>query len=263
MEYDGLTLQKKDGIATLTFNRPDKLNALNISMLNKLFPTLFRELDEDDDVRVLIITGAGKSFCSGADVESLTSENPFGTDKRAEKLQPVGGFAIALYNLNKPVIAAVNGLAAGGGLSIALLSDIRIASDNAKFSLVFVRRGVIPDCGASFTLPRLIGSARAFELMYTGDVIDAKEAERIGMINKVVPADALMTEVNTLAKRLIKRPPLALAQIRRAVHRGLTNDLEEQLYFESYAQNFCMNSEDFNEGVKSFLEKREPNFKGN
>jgi 2-(1,2-epoxy-1,2-dihydrophenyl)acetyl-CoA isomerase len=174
----------------------------------------------------------------------------------------LGAFAKLLYDLEIPVISAINGVAAGAGVSIALLSDIRIASENASFGLVFVARGLLPDCGATYLMPRLLGAGKSFELMYTGDLIDAKEAERIGLVNKVVPHDKLMDEAKAWAKRLVQAPPLALAQIKRAIHKGVLNNLEEQLYFETYAQSFLFGTEDFQEGVNSFLEKREPHWKG-
>lgn len=262
MQHKGLTLEKQEGIAVLTFNRPEKLNAITSEMF-RILPKLFKELGEDDEVHVLIITGAGKAFCAGADVGEMDSDAPLASAlTRGEKLQAMGAFVTLLYNLEKPVIAAINGVAAGAGVSIALVSDIRIASENARFRMAFVHRGLIPDCGATFSMPRLIGAGKSFELMYTGDIIDAKEAERIGLVNKVVPAANLMDEANALAKRLAKSPSLTLAQIKRAVHSGLMNNLEEQLYFESYAQDFCQRTEDFKEGVSSFLEKREPQFKG-
>lgn len=264
MEYEGFILEKREGIALLTLNRPERLNALTAKMVSVLFPEVFRELKEDDEVRVLIITGAGKGFCTGADVVELGSgiNTILELQGGQERLQPIGAFALLLYNLDKPVIAAVNGAAAGAGVSIALLSDIRIASENARFNLAFVRRGLVPDCGSTFLMPRLIGAAKSFEFMYTGDTIDAKEAERLGLVNKVVPQDSLMDEANALAKRLAEGPSLALAQIKRAIHSGLMNDLEQQLYFETYAQNFCFGTEDFKEGVKSFLGKYQPQFKG-
>jgi len=263
MKHEGFILDKQEDIAVLTLNRPEKLNAITEEMFIKVFPKLFQELNDDDAVRVLIITGAGKGFCAGADVSEMASGVTFQSNlTRGERLQALGAFVTFLYNLEKPVIAAINGVAAGAGVSIALVSDIRIASENARFRMAFVHRGLIPDCGATFSMPRLIGAGKSFELMYTGDIIDAKEAERIGLVNKVVPAANLMDEATTLAKKLAKGPPLTLAQIKRAVHKGVINNLEEQLYFESYAQNFCMRTEDHKEGVSSFLEKREPQFKG-
>jgi len=263
MEYGEITLEKAEGIAVLTLNRPEKLNALTVNMTHVLLPKLCRELQQDDDVRVLVLTGAGKGFCAGADVGELPVLNKLVSElTRTERMQAIGNFALLLYNLEKPVIAAVNGVAAGGGASIALLADIRIASENARFGMAFVARGLVPDCGATFLLPRLIGIPKSFELMYTGALIDAREAEHIGLFNKVVPHDSLQDEVMTLARRLAKAPPLSLAQIKRAIRSSLTNSLEQQLYLETYAQNFLLETEDFNEGIKSFIEKREPRFKG-
>jgi len=263
MEYEGLILEKRENIAILTLNRPERLNALTERMITVLFPEIFRELQEDNEVRVLIITGAGKGFCSGADVAELGSvDDTRKLEEVQESVQLPSGFPQLLYNLHKPVIAAVNGVAAGAGLSIALLSDLRIASENARFSFAFVRRGLIPDCGCTFLMPRLMGAAKSFELMYTGDIVDAKEAERIGLVNKVVPQHSLMDEVNSLAKRLAEGPPLALAQIKRAIHTALISDLQQQLFFETCAQILCFWTEDFKEGVNAFLDKRKPQFKG-
>jgi len=263
MDYEELRLEKAEGIGVLTLNRPEKLNALTVKMTHVILPKLLRELQRDDEVRVLVITGAGRGFCVGADIGELKSFSQINSElTRAERLQTIGAFAPLLYNLGKPVIAAVNGVAAGAGVSIALLADMRIAAESARFGLTFVARGLVPDCGATLLLPRLIGTARSFELMYTGEFIDAKGAERIGLVNKVVPQDSLMGEAIALAKRLAKGPPLALSQIRCAVHQGIVNNLEQQLYVESYAQNFCFGTEDFQEGLSSFLEKREPQFKG-
>ncbi|MCX5997498.1 MAG: enoyl-CoA hydratase-related protein [Chloroflexi bacterium] len=245
MEYEGLILEKKNRVAILTMNRPQRLNALTAEISNELMPRIFREIQEDDEVRALIITGAGKGFCTGADIVLFNQAAEEG--KLQETLE---------------VIAAVNGVAAGGGVSLALLSDIRIASERAIFNLAFVMRGLIPDCGCTFLMPRLLGTGRCYEYMYTGDSIDAREAERIGMVNRVVPHEKLMEEAEALANRIVQGPPLALKQIKRAVQNGLINTLEQQLYFETYAQKFLMGSEDFREGLDSFRNKRLPQFKG-
>jgi 2-(1,2-epoxy-1,2-dihydrophenyl)acetyl-CoA isomerase len=167
-----------------------------------------------------------------------------------------------LYNLGKPVIAAINGVAAGGGVSIALLCDIRIASDKAAFNMAFTRRGLIPDCGCSYLLPRLIGSARSFEYLYSGAVVKAMEAAQVGMINRIVPHERLMEEAILMAGKIAKGPPLALAQLKKALHYSIHNNPEQQLYFETYAQKFLFATEDFKEGMQAFYEKREPDFKG-
>lgn len=167
-----------------------------------------------------------------------------------------------LYNLEKPTIAAINGVTAGGGVYISLLCDIRIASEQAKFTLAFVRRGLIPDCGATFLLPRIAGMGRALELMYMGDAIAAEEAWRIGMVNRVGPHEQLLNMTKQLALRLAKGPPIAMSLIKRASHRGIHNTLEEQLFFETYALNLCFSTGDFKEGITSFLEKRSSVFKG-
>jgi len=260
VEYEGFKLEKKEKIAVLTMNRPEKLNAITPKIGYVVLPKILQDIQEDDDIRVLIITGAGKGFCAGADV----SELPVVTSSfnRHDQLRSLGNAVEILYDLEKPVIAAVNGVATGAGISIALLSDIRIASENAKFGFVFIHRGLIPDCGATYIAPRLLGYSKSFELMYSGDIIDAKEADRIGLVNKVVPHEKLMDEAMALAKKLVNKPPLALAQTKRAIHKGILNNLEEQLFFETYAQNFLFGTEDFQEGVNSFLEKREPQWKG-
>ncbi|MBM3149142.1 MAG: enoyl-CoA hydratase/isomerase family protein [Chloroflexi bacterium] len=263
VKYEGLKLEKSEHIAVLTIDRPHRLNAATLEMGYIALPRILRDIQEDEDIRVLIITGTGKGFCAGADVNELPNFFKITASlARHEKLMALGEFARLLYDLEIPVIAAVNGVAAGAGVSIALLSDIRIASENASFGLVFVARGLIPDCGATYLMPRLLGAGKSFELMYTGDLIDAREAERIGLVNKVVPHDKLMDEAKAWAKRLVQAPPLALAQIKRAIHKGMLNNLEEQLYFETYAQNFLFGTEDFKEGVDSFLEKRQPHWKG-
>jgi len=264
MEDEGFKVEKKNNIATLILNRPERLNAITVRMGNVTLPAVFEELRQDEDVKVIVITGAGDSFCSGADIISVFETGGL-LDKDmgiSERVQPITPFTLPLYNMPKPVIAAVNGIAAGAGLSIALLSDIRIASEKAKFSFIFTKRATIPDCGATFLVPRLIGTGKAFELMYSGDIMDAKEAESIGLVNRVVPANTLMEEAYSLAEKLAKGAPLALAQTKNAIHKGLSNDFEEQLYFETYAVNFCFGTEDSKEALNSFLEKREPRFKG-
>lgn len=259
--YEEIILSKEEGIATLTFNRPDRLNALTPRMLWLELPSAIEDMALDDDVRVVIVTGAGKGFCSGADIRGI-AEGSGVEYKSPEPKAPRYGLIHRFRNLPKPTIAAINGVAAGAGFSWALLCDIRIASENARFSMAFVRRGLIPDAGGTFLLPRLVGTGKALELIYTGDIIDVSEAERIGLVNRVVPADDLMPVTRELAARIAKGPPLALASAKRVVYQWLEKDLMEQLEYEAYQQTLLRQTEDFQEGVKAFVEKREAIFRG-
>jgi len=264
MQYEGLDLEIKDKVAVLTLNRPGKMNSLTRKISYDYLPQICRDLNKDKAVRSVVITGHGNSFCTGADVGELNKAYVEGNLQEVLESGsvPIGTFAIDLYNLEKPVIGAINGVVAGGGLAIALLCDIRYASDQALFTAAFANRGVAPDCGSSFLLPRLIGTARAFELMYTGDILTAAQAEKIGLVNKVIPHAKLMDEVMALANKIALGAPTALRLTKRAIHSGIMNNLEQQLYFETYAQKHCFSTKDFNEGLKSFLEKRAANFKG-
>jgi len=265
MPQDELILEKREAVAILTFNRPRQMNAISDEMNRVIFPKILKEVNEDKGVRVLIITGTGDSFCAGADVGQLGQA---ALDGKLQDLlepggSPIGGdWVLPLYNLGKPVIAAVNGVAAGGGVSVALLCDIRIASEKAVFNMAFVRRGLIPDCGCSFLLPRLIGSARSFEYLYTGAAVGAQEAVQVGLANRMVPHAKLMEETMSLAAKIAKSPPLALSQLKKALHYSIHNNPEQQLYFETYAQKYLFATEDFKEGMMAFYEKRDPDFKG-
>lgn len=264
MAYESILLEKKTRIATITFNRPDKLNALNPQLVSDITSAV-DAVASDEDIRVLIMTGNGRGFCSGAD---LSAGFDFSTVKVERRLRPQplpwwGWLALVLRNFHKPSIAAVNGLAVGAGLAIALLCDIRIAAESARFSSIFIQRGLIPDTGATFLLPRAMGTSRAFEMMYTGEMVDAKEAERIGLVSSVVPDEELMKTARELAAKIAKMAPLTLEMTKRAVLKAVDgNDFEAQLVYESLAQNVVIHSEDTKEAVRAFLEKREPQFKG-
>ena len=266
MSYNTIILTKEDGVATLTLNRPDTLNAWNDEM-GKESLLAMEEIRQDKDVRVLILTGAGRGFSSGADLTAMGQLGKVSPDKhRRSTLSTLPGvltLAGELRDLDRPTIAAVNGVAAGAGFSHALACDIRIASDQARFSQIFVKRALIPDAGSTFFLTKLVGTAKACELMYTGDMINAAEAERLGIVNKVVPHDQLMNETMALAKRIANGPPLTIELIKRAIYKGLTeNDLWHQIHYEWHLQSLVVATKDFKEGVMSFLEKREPNFMG-
>lgn len=254
----------EEGVARLTLNRPDKLNACTGAMYEGMCRVV-EEVRDDDSVKVLIITGTGRAFCVGSDVEARLAVRSGGgrlEKSRKEMVQPVGWFASAIHNVSKPTIAAVNGIAVGAGLSIALLCDIRIASEEARFGAIWVKRGLIPDAGGTYLLPRIVGLDKALEFAFTGDIIDAKEAERIGLVTKVVPYDDLMKVVNELALKIAKGPSVAIELMKRGMHRGLYADLDSQLDFEGYAQNLCFQTEDCKEAIAAFKEKREARFQG-
>ena len=267
MPYKLIAVEIADEVATLTLKRTDKLNCLNAAILHEMSAALI-DLNENEGVKALILTGDGRAFCSGADL----AEQPYGTDKnqpgisRAEHITPFVSFGWVVKQIEdftKPVIAAVNGIAAGGGLALALAADIRIASENAAFSAIFVKRGLVPDCGVSYYLPRLVGVSKALELMWTGDKIDAREAERIGMVNKVVPHGALMKSAYEFAHVLAKGPSLAIEMIKLMTYTALKADsVMTQMAVENHMQQVCMESEDVKEGVMGFLEKRPPRFTG-
>jgi 2-(1,2-epoxy-1,2-dihydrophenyl)acetyl-CoA isomerase len=266
-QYDEIELTKDGRVTVLAFNRPEKLNALTPRAFWYEIPSALEEVAHDDEVRVLIITGRGRGFSSGADVGALAEIARDPTQSKAEFKSPEPRrpryYSIHLLrNLPKPTIAAVNGIAAGAGLSFALACDIRIASEDARFSSVFIRRGLVPDHGLTFFLPRLVGTAKALELMYTGDVIDAQQAERIGLVNHVVPAKELMPAVMKLADRIAKNPPIAVALTKRIAYHWLEQDLISHLEYEAYNQRLCRDTQDFKEAVRAFQEKREPEFRG-
>jgi len=259
MNYEHIILEKKEGVATLTLNRPEKLNAINGKMIEEL-ESAMAEIRKDKDVRALVITGAGRGFCSGADIGDMAQAGaPVETRYWVQMAHKI---ILALTDLEKPVIAKVNGVAVGIGCSLALSADIIIASENAQFSLIFSRIGLIPDGGSLFHLPRLVGPAKAKELIFTAKIVDAKEAERIGLINKAVPADKLDNEVNTLAKQLAEGPTVAFGIAKKIINKGLSMDLGSVLECEAFGQTIAGTTEDAREGVIAFLEKRKPEFKG-
>lgn len=266
MNYQTILLEIRDGVAVLTLNRPEKMNSINNLMLMEELPHAFSLMERDDAVKVLILTGAGeRAFCAGGDAGDRLVNRMSGKkieSSRFEKIKPVGWLGEMMYRFKKPAIAAINGMTAGAGVAIAMLCDIRICSEKARFSLVFIKRGLTPDCGITYLLPRLVGSAKALELMWTGDIIDARAAESIGLVNRVVRNEDLISEARKFALRLASGPSVAIELTKWAVRKGMENSFENQLDFESRAQHLCMSTEDFKEGVKSFLEKREPHFIG-
>jgi 2-(1,2-epoxy-1,2-dihydrophenyl)acetyl-CoA isomerase len=248
-----------DDVLTLTLNRPEALNAFTVEMKEALLAAL-KDAARDKSVRVAILTGAGRAFCAGQDLKERQGPdvNDLGTELRT-RYNPI---ISAMRRLEKPIIGAINGVAAGAGISIAMACDIVIASDKASFTEAFVRVGLVPDTGSSWFLPRLVGYQRAAQMMFTGDPVDAATAERIGLINRVVPAEALMDEANALAARLAQAAPIALALAKRALNRALDSGLDETLEFEAQLQSIAGRSADHKEGVAAFVEKRPPQFRG-
>jgi 2-(1,2-epoxy-1,2-dihydrophenyl)acetyl-CoA isomerase len=254
-----LLVEASDGIVTLTLNRPDALNALD-DRLKRALAAELRGLRDDRSARVVVVTGAGRAFCAGQDLrESAGAERPSFATLLRETYHPV---ILGLRSLPQPVIAAVNGVAAGAGASLAFACDLRIAADTASFLLAFGRVGLIPDSGATWFLPRLIGPARAAELAFTTDPLSAADAERFGLVNHVVPADHLAAETRTLAARLASAAPTALALTKRALNRSLEVGLAEALEYEATLQGLAGRTADHAEGVRAFIDKRPPRFSG-
>ena len=263
MEYKDLLFEKDDHIAVITLNRPQKMNALGPD-LRESFKAAMKAVEDDDEVRVGIITGAGRGFCSGADVgvQAARASGEVKDTGRKEILALVGDFILAFENLNKPIIAAINGVAAGVGLTLTLACDIRMASVDARFSAIWVKRGLIPDGGATFLLPHVVGMDNALRLSYTGDIIDAREAERIKLVTSVVPAETLVDQAKGLARQIAAMPPITVGVIKKIMWEEIRANMKKALLFESYGQNLCRETQDQKEAVKAFMEKRAPRFKG-
>ena len=262
MHWQHVLFEKKDNIATITLNRPEKYNSFGGRMRQEIAEVIDNACT-DSDVRVIVITGAGKAFCTGGDVSEFVSGETKALSEAAPTERPaMSKIVLALNNVEKPVIAAVNGVAAGGGCNLALSCDIRIASEKARFGQVFTRRGVHPDWGGIYFLPRLVGYAKAAELIFSGEVIDAKEALQIGMVNKVVAHDELMPATYELAGRIAKNAPIPIAFAKRGLQNFYKWELPMALDYEAYVLGITMQSKDIAEGFTAFLEKREPVFKG-
>ncbi len=262
MTYDTLLLDvAAHGVATLTLNRPEAMNAITQRMKDELGDAL-TALEADAAVRVLVITGAGeKAFCAGADIKERSGTDPTPSEFFARQKATHQLFG-RIEQFSRPVIAALNGVALGGGAEIALCADLRIAADTASFGLTEVNLGVIPAGGGTQRLPRLVGAARAKELIFTGARLKAAQALELGLLNRVVPGAELQAAVRELAATLAAKPPLALRFAKRAIDQGLQTDLSTAMDFELYAASILFASEDRKEGMRAFIEKRPPQFIG-
>ena len=258
MPFKFLTLEVADRIATLTVNRPDKLNALNDATIAELGNAI-DQIRVDDSIGGVLLTGAGRAFVAGADISELSNQTPVLAKARARAGQEIFR---RFETCPKPVIAVVNGFALGGGCELAMACHIRIASDAAKFGQPESKLGLLPGYGGSQRLARLIGKGRATQLLLTGEMIDAAEAYRIGLVNKVVPPDQLMTEARNMLKTILANGPLAVALCIEAIDRGLQMSLEEGMILEANHFGLLAATEDMREGTRAFMEKRSPAFKG-
>lgn len=263
MSYTCLLYELNQAIATLTLNRPARLNALDNTLRQELYQAIL-QAGADDKVRVIVITGAGRGFCAGGDMKNANEVK----EGRAERplLDRIAPFrdkvVLAMRDTPKPIIAAVNGPAAGAGMNLALACDMRLASTAAKFGQTFVKRGLHVDWGGTYLLPRLVGMAKACELIFTGDMISAEEAHTLGLVNTLVSPEELLPATYALARKVADGPPLAIRLAKRALYHNQEVDLRAALEFETYAQNLCYETEDSREGIQAFIEKRPPHFQG-
>lgn len=256
MIYENIDVTIENGICTVKLNRPEVRNALVLEMRQEL-KDVFTSVKQNDEVKVVVLTGEGKAFSAGGDLSALKEVDAVSGRKR---LQAGHEMIHSIVNLEKPVIAAINGVAAGAGVSLAVACDMIIASRSASFIQSFAKVGLIPDLGAIHFLPKLIGRHRALELMFLGEKVSAEQAHDIGMINRVVEDERLMDEVHALALQLAEGPDMALGFMKKLVNRSVLADLDETLELEGFAQAMCFESKDFKEGVQAFFEKRKPVF---
>lgn len=276
-DCDNHLLYEKIGpIAKITLNRPDALNAFSVPMIKSWVEAL-QDAQDDRNIRVVMVTAIGKAFCAGGDVKSMLAGKGFvadndtgecwgdkAIDRKGALMNHIHKVALTMDSMDKPVICAINGVAVGAGLDMALMCDIRIAADNVQLSAGYVKAGLVPGDGSCYYLPRIVGVAKALELLWTADFITAKEAQEIGLVNKVVPAEELEQAAMELAMKIAEQPPVCVQMIKRAVYSGQrTNDLRTALDLISSQMAIVTEMQDYHEGVAAIRDKRKPNFRGN
>lgn len=270
-EYEHIEVETRNSVGWIRLNRPEAMNAGTGKTWHEIASAL-RAYERDDEIRVVVITGNGRAFCAGDDVKALflaeqspgSGDRPNAIAHQARALldhEPLGELEV-LLEYKKPTIAAINGAAVGYGCDLALMCDLRIASDRARLGEMFVRRGLIPEAGGLLILPRLVGWEKAHELVLTGDLIDAEEALRIGMVGRVVPHEALLAEATALAERIAGQAPLAQQLAKEGFRVGVDGSFREFKDFQRQAQQLLFRTEDHKEGARSFVEKRPPKFRG-
>ncbi len=258
-KYENILYEKKEKVAAITLNRPESLNALNTALLTDLRDAL-EDAEADVEVRAIVMTGAGeKAFCAGADIEELLEKSPV---EASEWSRWIHGITTYMEKMRKPIIAKINGFCLGGGLEFAMACDFRIASEKAIFGQPEINLAIIPGGGGTQRLTRLVGRTKAMEMLMTGERIDAEEAFRLTLVNKVVPADKLDSEVDELIKKLLSKSAVTLGIIKDAVNRGIEMDLEQALQYEAECFGSALATEDAREGLKAFLERRKGEYKG-
>jgi 2-(1,2-epoxy-1,2-dihydrophenyl)acetyl-CoA isomerase len=258
MLYETITYEAKDGVATVTLNRPDAANALNNAMAEELQDAL-KQVAGDPALRAVLLTGAGKAFCAGQDLKDFTSTSRSPSEHIALTWAPI---VRRIRAMEKPVVAALNGVAAGAGCGLALGCDLRVASERASIIVLFSRVGLVPDAGTTWFLPRLVGMGKALELAFLTEPVDAAAAERLGLVNKVVAHEDLLEEAGALARRLAEGPTVAYGLTKRAMNRAASMTLDEALEYEGMLQDVAAGSADAAEAMRAFLEKRPASFEG-